>query len=80
MFKKIAIKSIKTYQKYFSPEKGLFTYALGKNRSVCVFDPTCSEYSISAFEKYGFIKALLLSLSRILRCHPWQKEHLDPLE
>jgi putative membrane protein insertion efficiency factor len=45
----------------------------------CVFFPSCSEYAKQAIEKYGIIKGSKLSLFRILRCHPWQKNHLDPI-
>ena len=36
----------------------------------CRYLPTCSEYSIEALKTYGFFKGLLLSLKRILSCHP----------
>ncbi|MBN1326638.1 MAG: membrane protein insertion efficiency factor YidD [Candidatus Cloacimonetes bacterium] len=45
----------------------------------CRFRPTCSEYSLQAFTKYGFIKALNLSVHRILRCHPFHPGGYDPL-
>jgi len=46
----------------------------------CVFYPTCSEYTKQAIEKYGFFRGVYLGFLRILRCHPWQKNHLDPLK
>jgi len=45
----------------------------------CVFEPSCSTYAIQAIEKYGPIKGIFLGTKRILRCHPWQKNHYDPL-
>ena len=63
------IKSISFYQKHLSTLK----------KPSCVFYPTCSEYSKQAIEKYGSIKGLYLSFRRILRCHPWQKNHIDPV-
>ena len=45
----------------------------------CRFTPTCSVYAAQAFQKYGFWKALKLSLLRILRCHPWHPGGHDPL-
>ena len=36
----------------------------------CRYLPTCSEYSIDAFKEYGFFKGLLISIKRILSCHP----------
>jgi uncharacterized protein len=46
----------------------------------CVFIPTCSEYTKQAVEKYGILKGTRLSFKRILRCHPWQKNHIDILK
>jgi hypothetical protein len=46
----------------------------------CVFYPTCSEYTKQAVEKYGILKGAWLGLVRILRCHPWQKNHIDPVK
>ena len=36
----------------------------------CRYMPTCSEFSIEALKTFGFIKGSLLSLKRILSCHP----------
>ena len=38
--------------------------------SCCRFTPTCSEYGIIAFRRYGFWKGLKLTVTRILRCRP----------
>ncbi|MBS1653115.1 MAG: membrane protein insertion efficiency factor YidD [Bacteroidetes bacterium] len=40
-----------------------------KDSSYCRFKPTCSEYSIIAFTKYGTIKGLKMTLKRIRRCN-----------
>ena len=44
-----------------------------------MFFPSCSEYGKQAVEKYGALKGSALAILRILRCHPWQKNHIDPL-
>lgn len=67
---KFLVKLIGLYQKYISPHL----------RPACVFFPTCSEYTKQAIEKYGVLKGVFLGMRRILRCHPWQKNHLDPLK
>ncbi|MCC7160548.1 membrane protein insertion efficiency factor YidD [Candidatus Nomurabacteria bacterium] len=67
------IKLIDFYQKYLSGGQVFL-----KN-SGCVFYPTCSEYTKQAIYKYGSIKGSYLGLLRILRCHPWQKNHMDPV-
>lgn len=66
----ICIKMIRFYQKYLSAMKG---------RSTCIFIPTCSQYAIEAFEKYGVIKGGLLTVWRILRCNPFSKGGYDPV-
>ncbi len=45
----------------------------------CRFIPSCSEYSIEAFRKFGFFKAFKKSFSRILRCHPFGSNGYDPI-
>ena len=45
----------------------------------CRFTPTCSQYALEAFRKYGPIKGFWLSLKRILRCHPWGGSGYDPV-
>lgn len=46
----------------------------------CRFYPTCSSYSIQAFEKYNPAKAAWLSVKRILRCNPFNPGGYDPLK
>ena len=47
--------------------------------SSCVFIPTCSEYTKEAILKYGSFIGIYKGFLRLLRCHPWQKKHYDPL-
>lgn len=74
--RKTVIFFIHIYQKLFSPDTGVFAFRPG---TTCVFYPTCSEYTKQAVYKYGVLKGVWLGLRRILRCHPWQKKHIDPL-
>ncbi|HEY3299799.1 MAG TPA: membrane protein insertion efficiency factor YidD [Methylophilaceae bacterium] len=60
---------IKAYQLLLSP-------MLGQH---CRFTPSCSQYSIEAFTKYGVFKGFYLSARRILKCHPWHAGGHDPL-
>ncbi len=50
-----------------------------RSHSSCVFIPTCSEYTKEAIIKYGVFSGSRRGFLRILRCHPWQKNHYDPL-
>jgi len=61
---------IKLYQWIVSPMLGT---------SKCRFTPTCSQYSLEAFKKYGPIKGFWLSVKRIRRCHPWGGQGYDPV-
>ncbi len=67
--KKAAIFLINLYRKHISPMK----------KPCCRFMPTCSEYALEAFSKYGFFKALRLTVWRILRCNPFCKGGYDPV-
>lgn len=44
----------------------------------CRFTPTCSEYAVEAFRRYGALKGLVLTTWRLLRCHPLGGEGVDP--
>ncbi|TSJ80529.1 MAG: membrane protein insertion efficiency factor YidD [Candidatus Cardinium sp.] len=46
---------------------------------VCRFQPSCSCYAKAAFSRYGIRKGTLLTLRRLLRCHPWGGSGYDPL-
>lgn len=67
--KNIAIAMIHLYQRYISPLK----------KPSCRFYPTCSEYSVQALEKYGFIKGTWKSIIRISKCHPFHPGGYDPI-
>jgi putative membrane protein insertion efficiency factor len=45
----------------------------------CRFYPSCSEYAIQAFKKFGFFKGGWLSVKRLCRCHPFHPGGFDPV-
>lgn len=45
----------------------------------CRFTPTCSEYSIIAFKRFGLIKGSWLTMKRVLKCHPLHIGGEDPV-
>ena len=57
--------SIKTYQKYSATRPPR-----------CKFYPSCSNYAATAISRHGF-KGLLMTASRLLRCHPWSHGGVD---
>ncbi|HRY63096.1 MAG TPA: membrane protein insertion efficiency factor YidD [Patescibacteria group bacterium] len=77
--RRLAIFFIKIYQKTLSFDHS-FWGKLVKPHGQCRFYPTCSNYSISALEQYGLFKGLLLSIKRIIHCHPWSRGGYDPIK
>ncbi len=67
--KAIFVLLIKGYQKFISP-------VLPPS---CRFYPSCSDYGIQAFSKYGVVKGGIKTFWRILRCNPFSKGGYDPL-
>jgi len=47
--------------------------------NACRYTPTCSAYGIDAIQKYGPLKGGLLTIKRILKCHPWGGHGHDPV-
>ncbi|RMH26596.1 MAG: membrane protein insertion efficiency factor YidD [Planctomycetota bacterium] len=45
----------------------------------CRFHPTCSRYGLEAYRLHGPVRGSLLTLRRILRCHPFVKGGYDPV-
>ena len=45
----------------------------------CRFNPTCSQYSKEAIIKHGIFKGLILSIKRIIKCHPLGGSGYDPV-
>ena len=67
----VARSVIKLYQKYYSPMRP----------RRCIFVPTCSQYAVEAITKYGVLKGGFLSIMRILRCNPFNKNGgYDPVK
>lgn len=50
-----------------------------RSHTSCVFLPTCSEYTKQSIVKYGLLLGIKKGIIRILKCHPWQKNHYDPV-
>jgi putative membrane protein insertion efficiency factor len=45
----------------------------------CRFLPSCSVYAEEALLKHGARRGSLLTLRRLLRCHPFHPGGLDPV-
>lgn len=60
---------LRAYQKFISPLKP----------PSCRFHPTCSNYSIESFKRFGFWKGLYLTIIRLSKCHPFHEGGYDPV-
>jgi uncharacterized protein len=46
----------------------------------CRYVPTCSEYAMEAVERYGALRGSWMTMTRLLRCHPFAKGGYDPVQ
>lgn len=64
----LLIGVVRLYQLILSPHLG----------GACRFQPTCSEYAVTALRRYGAVRGLILTIYRLGRCHPWGGHGYDP--
>ncbi len=76
MINKMVLFLIRLYQMTVSPDHSWrrVWYPLG----YCRFVPSCSDYSLVAIKHYGLFRGGVMSLWRLLRCHPWSEGGYDP--
>jgi hypothetical protein len=65
-----AVLPIRLYQWLISP-------MLGQR---CKYYPSCSEYAVQAIRRFGILRGLVLAGWRLLRCNPWSRGGLDPVD
>ncbi|PSS23767.1 UPF0161 protein [Actinidia chinensis var. chinensis] len=65
---KAALSMLRFYKREISP-------LLPKS---CRYVPTCSEYSMIAYKKYGVVKGTVLTAWRLCRCNPLGGSGFDP--
>ncbi|WP_153462615.1 membrane protein insertion efficiency factor YidD [Sediminibacillus terrae] len=66
---RLFILFIKLYQKIISPLKP----------PTCRFYPTCSQYGLESLQRFGVLKGGLLTIKRLLKCHPFHPGGIDPV-
>jgi putative membrane protein insertion efficiency factor len=67
--KRFLLRLIRLYRKGISPHFA----------PSCRFRPTCSQYALTAIERFGALKGGGMALWRILRCNPFCKGGYDPV-
>ncbi|MEA5476050.1 membrane protein insertion efficiency factor YidD [Pseudanabaena galeata UHCC 0370] len=67
--KKLVILLIQFYRLFISP---LFPPR-------CRFQPTCSQYAVTAIDRFGLFKGGGLTIKRVCSCHPWNMGGYDPV-
>lgn len=45
----------------------------------CRYHPTCSAYALEALQTHGPVAGSVLSIKRLIRCHPWARSGVDPV-
>ena len=66
----LLLAMIRFYRKHLSPRK---------RRPACRYTPTCSQYALTAIERYGALKGGAMALRRLLRCNPFRRGGYDPV-
>ena len=67
---RVALLALRFYQAYLSL---LFA-------GNCRFQPTCSQYTYEAIERFGVPRGLWLGMKRLARCHPFSRRFgYDPI-
>lgn len=46
---------------------------------VCKYYPSCSAYGLEALRLHGAVQGSVLTIIRIMRCHPWARGGFDPV-
>lgn len=68
--KSLALSLLRGYKRLISPLMP----------AACRYVPTCSEYALEAVERFGMVRGGLMSLWRVLRCNPFVRGGVDPVE
>ncbi len=45
----------------------------------CRYYPSCSHYGLDAYREHGVARGTWLTVTRLLRCHPFAKGGYDPV-
>jgi putative membrane protein insertion efficiency factor len=68
--KSLALRLLRGYKRLISPIMP----------AACRYVPTCSEYAVEAVERFGIVRGGLKTVWRVLRCNPFVRGGVDPVE
>jgi uncharacterized protein len=63
------------YRRWISP----LLHSISGVSGACRFQPTCSEYAMTAVARHGVLCGAALALWRVLRCNPFARGGFDPV-
>jgi uncharacterized protein len=63
------------YSRWISP----LLHSVSGVSGACRFQPTCSEYAMTAVAHHGVLRGSVLALWRVLRCNPFGRGGFDPV-
>ena len=67
--KSLILMALRGYKRFLSP-------FLGTN---CRFHPSCSNYAMTAIDRFGVLRGGWLAARRVARCHPLNPGGFDPV-
>ena len=69
---------------YLLPRNAMIAFMLAYRRvisplygEVCRYYPSCSRYSLEAYQQRGFVVGVALTVWRLLRCNPFSPGGID---
>ena len=67
--KRLLIALVRFYQRALSPHLP----------ASCRYQPTCSQYALTALSRFGALRGGWMAFTRILRCNPFSRGGFDPV-
>ncbi len=67
--KRLLLAMIRFYKRNISPHLP----------DACRYQPTCSQYAMTAIERFGALRGGWMAFKRIMRCNPFHEGGYDPV-
>ena len=58
--------------------KAIIFYQKHLSKHTCLYQPTCSQYTLECINNHGVIAGIFMGVWRIVRCNPFSKGGYDP--